>query len=73
MISGSVDDPAYRQRIVNISPPEDLHATSCAHVIDHVDVDDTLDGRSVTAPDADWLGFSNASAIGNHLQTTAKN
>ncbi|KAI0985124.1 hypothetical protein GJ496_009915 [Pomphorhynchus laevis] len=68
-----VDDPAYCRRIVDVSLAEDLHATNCAHVSDHLDVDDTLISRSVTAPDTDWLGYSHASAIGNQLQTTAKN
>ncbi|KAI0989901.1 hypothetical protein GJ496_006558 [Pomphorhynchus laevis] len=53
-----VDDFAYRRRIVDVSPAKDMHATSCAHVSDQIDVDDTLDDRSVTAPDADWLGYS---------------
>ncbi|KAI0988498.1 hypothetical protein GJ496_008372 [Pomphorhynchus laevis] len=48
-----MDYPAYRRRIVDVSPAEDLHATSCAHVNNHIDVDDTLDGRSVTAPDTE--------------------
>ncbi|KAI0981825.1 hypothetical protein GJ496_007487 [Pomphorhynchus laevis] len=69
----SVDDPAYRRRIVDVNPAKDLHAISLAYVSDHIDVDDTLDGRSVTAPDADWVGYSHASAIGNQQQTTAKN
>ncbi|KAI0984681.1 hypothetical protein GJ496_007682 [Pomphorhynchus laevis] len=65
-----VDDPAYRRRIVDVSPAEDLHATSCVHVSDRIDVDDTLDCRSVTAPDADWLGYSiGANQI---IQTIAK-
>ncbi|KAI0981465.1 hypothetical protein GJ496_010662 [Pomphorhynchus laevis] len=35
-----VDNPNYRQRNVEISPAEDLYATSSAHASDHKDVDD---------------------------------
>ncbi|KAI0987547.1 hypothetical protein GJ496_007606 [Pomphorhynchus laevis] len=66
-------DPANHRRNVNGSTTEDLHATSCTNVSDHIEVDDTLDDRSDTVSDADWLGNSHASAIGNQLQTTAKN
>ncbi|KAI0981029.1 hypothetical protein GJ496_005390 [Pomphorhynchus laevis] len=60
-----VDYPAYRRRIVDVSHAEDLHATNCARVSDHIEVDDTLDDRSVTAPDVNCLGYSHASAIAN--------